>query len=536
MLGERTLFVNPPLVGGLAFTRQGRCQEREEVLGTTKPPYSLALGAALLRDRGCQVRIADLTATNQTIADLVARLDAEQFHPTLIIFPSTVPTIEADAAAMAALKARYGAPMFSFGPQASCAPEEAMRRAPAVDGMFVGEPEDGLVALAALDSVASLDAIPSLTFRRGPAVVPHRAHGTFVGSLEAPYPAWDLVDVSAYRLPLVNQSYVIVETSRGCPYTCDFCVAPIHQGHKFRERSAKTLVDEIERGYREFGLTFFYLWGDTVTLNVKSFSAFCEELIARQLPIQWFGNARADNLTDPAFVKRLRQAGCWMLALGIETESEDTRKDMLKKLDGEKIRAALINMRTAGIRSFGFFILGYPGDDAASLERTIDYAIDLDPDFANFYPAVPYPGTELYAKAKRDGLLVSDDWTRMEYSYYLLSGNGLDESTVMSAINRAKRRFYLRPSYLGRHAGDIVRLATSKWSVLWHVASRMLFGAPVTDAASPRSRHDANQRPNSPSPARHGDSTCAPSSSSSVRCSRSCRPPRKPGAWRSIVS
>ena len=168
-----------------------------------------------------------------------------------------------------------------------------------------------------------------------------------------------------------------------------------------------------------------------------------------------------------------------MLALGIETESEETRKDMMKRLEGEKIRAALTNMRAAGIRSFGFFILGYPGDTPASLERTIDYAIDLDPDFANFYPAVPYPGTELYAKAKRDGLLASEDWTRMEYSYYLLRGNGLDEPIVMDAINRAKRRFYLRPGYLARHAGDVCRLASTKWSVAWHVASRVIFGAPV---------------------------------------------------------
>lgn len=486
MLGKKTLFVNPPLVGGVAFTRQGRCQEREEVLGTTKPPYSLALGAALLRDRGCDVRVVDLTATGKSVADLMARLDAEQFHPTLIVFPSTTPTLEADVESMAELKARYGAPLVCFGPHASTSPVESMARAHGVDGMLVGEPEDGVLAIAALESTDGFDQVPSLTFRRGTDVVPHRARGSFAGFFEAPYPAWDLLDLSVYKLPLVNQSYVLVETSRGCPYTCDFCVAPIHQTNKFRERSAKSLVDEIERGYREFGLTFFYLWGDTVTLNVKSFSAFCEELIARNLPIQWFGNARADNLTDPAFVKRLRQAGCWMLALGIETESEETRKDMLKRLDGQKIRTALVNMRTAGIRSFGFFILGYPGDDAASLERTIDYAIDLNPDFANFYPAVPYPGTELHAKAKRDGLLVSEDWTRMEYSYYLLSGNGLDETTVMAAINRAKRRFYLRPAYIARHTGDIVRLAASKWGVLWHVASRVVFGTKVTDAVDTR--------------------------------------------------
>jgi radical SAM superfamily enzyme YgiQ (UPF0313 family) len=491
MLGATTLLVNPPLVGGLAFTRQGRCQEREEVLGTTKPPYSLALAAALLRERGCDVRLVDLTATRRSIDDLIAGLDREGFRPTLIVFPSTTPTLDADARAMMRVKERYGAPLVCFGPHASTAAAESMARAASIDAMLVGEPEDGLVAIAALESPAQFDQVPTLTFRRGDgSVAPHRAHGSFAGFLNAPYPAWDLLDLSVYRLPVVNQRYVIVETSRGCPYSCDFCVAPLHQGHKFREKSAKALVDEIERGYRELGLTFFYLWGDTVTLNVKSFSAFCEELIARQLPIQWFGNARADNLTDPAFVKRLRQAGCWMLALGIETESEETRKDMMKRLEGEKIRLALANMRTAGIRSFAFFIMGYPGDTPASLDRTVEYAIGLDPDFANFYPAVPYPGTELYNKAKRDGLLVSDDWSRMEYSYYLLSGNGLDEPIVMAAINRARRRFYLRPTYLARHAGDVVRLALTKWDLVRHVASRVIFRTPVATPRFARSTAD----------------------------------------------
>ena len=481
MLGAKTLLVNPPLVGGIAFTRQGRCQEREEVLGTTKPPYTLALVAALLRDRGYAVHLADLTATARSVDDLIGQLEADGFRPTLIIFPSTTPTLEADVRAMARLKAHYGAPLVCFGPHASCMPQASMERAPAVDAMCVGEPEDALLAVAALDTRDRLAEIPSLTVRQPGRLVPPRAHGTFAGFLQAPYPAWDLLERARYRVPLVDRPYVIVETSRGCPYACDFCVAPIHQGHKFREKSATALVDEIERGYRTFGLQFFYLWGDTVTLNVKTFRAFCEELIARQLPIQWFGNARADNLVDPAFVARLKASGCWMLALGIETASDATRQDMLKRLEGHKIRAALTHLRAAGIKSFGFFIFGYPGETVADLERTTAYAIALDPDFANFYPAVPYPGTELYAKAQRDGLLASDDWARMEYSYYLLRGNGLDEPTVMAAINRAKRRFFLRPRYLVRHAGDVLRLATSKWPVLWHVASRALLGTRVTD-------------------------------------------------------
>jgi len=485
MLGRHTLLVNPPLINGVAFTRQGRCQEREEVLGTTKPPYSLALMAALLRDAGCEVRLVDMTAERLTVPQLIARLERDHFEPTLMLFPSTTPTLDADAAAMAGLKARFGAPMFCFGPHASTVPQASMLRVPAVDGMFVGEPEDAALQLARLEDATDLSSVPSLIWRRDGSIVSHRAHGSFSGFMQMPYPAWDLVPLRSYALPLVNRPYVIVETSRGCPYSCDFCVAPIHQGHKFRERSAKALVDEIERSYRELGIDFFYLWGDTVTLNVKSFSAFCEELIARNLPIQWFGNARADNLTDPVFVNRLKRSGCWMLALGIESESEDIRKDMVKRLERQKIQTAFRNMREAGIRSFAFFIFGYPGETIETIGHTIDYAIELDPDFANFYPAVPYPGTALYDKAVRDGLLVEEDWSRMEYSYYLLRGNGLDERVVMHAINRAKRRFFMRPGYVARKLGDVLKLAATKPAIVGHILGRAVFGARVVSTRQP---------------------------------------------------
>lgn len=488
MLGRKTLLINPPLINGVAFTRQGRCQEREEVLGTTKPPYTLALAASLLREAGCDVRLIDTTAERIEIDDVIARLDREGFAPTLILFPTTTPTIDADVAAIARLKRRYHAPMFCFGPHASTVPAESMERAPEVDGMFVGEPEDAIVQLAQLPSGAQVGDVPSITWRNDAGtLLPHRAHGSFARFASMPYPAWDLLALDRYALPLVNKRYVIVETSRGCPYTCDFCVAPIHQGHKFRERGAKALVDEIERTHREHGIDFFYLWGDTVTLNVKTFSAFCEELIARNLPVQWFGNARADNLTDPAFVHRLKRSGCWMLALGIESESDDVRKDMVKRLERQKIQAAFRNMRDARIRSFAFFIFGYPGETRASMDLTIDYAIELDPDFANFYPAVPYPGTALYEKCVRESLLPPDlgnDWAKMEYSYYLLRGNGLDEQIVMDTINRAKRRFFLRPGYMARHVGDVARIAFSKQNLVWQVLSRTLFGARVVDTSA----------------------------------------------------
>src|SRR5688572_23802309 len=142
LLGRKTLLINPPLINGVAFTRQGRCQEREEVLGTTKPPYTLALIATLLQRAGCDVRLLDATAERLSIDDVIDRLEADQFAPTLILFPSTTPTLDADVVQMARLKARYGVPIISFGPHASTTPSESMARATHVDGMLVGEPED----------------------------------------------------------------------------------------------------------------------------------------------------------------------------------------------------------------------------------------------------------------------------------------------------------------------------------------------------------------------------------------------------------
>ena len=188
-----------------------------------------------------------------------------------------------------------------FGPHASCTPQASMERAPEVDAMLVGEPEDGLMALATLDSTA-LAAIANLTFRRDGAIVPHRAQGSFTGFLDAPYPAWDLLDVRRYRVPLADEPYVIVETRAAARTPATSASRPSIRATSSARRAPRRLWTRSSAGTDTFGLKYFYLWGDTVTLNVKTFGAFCEELIARQLPIHWFGNARADNLTDAAFV------------------------------------------------------------------------------------------------------------------------------------------------------------------------------------------------------------------------------------------
>jgi anaerobic magnesium-protoporphyrin IX monomethyl ester cyclase len=92
---------------------------------------------------------------------------------------------------------------------------------------------------------------------------------------------------------------------------------------------------------------------------------------------------------------------------------------------------------------------------------------------------VPYPGTELFEKARREGLLATDDWTKMEYAYYVLEGNGLNEQVVMAALSRARRRFFLRPRYIARHLGDIGRMVLTSQSLVWKIVTGVLIGERV---------------------------------------------------------
>ena len=176
------------------------------------------------------------------------------------------------------------------------------------------------------------------------------------------------------------------------------------------------------------------------------------------------------------------KSGCWMLALGIESESEEIRKDMIKRLERQKIQAAFDNMRDAGIRSFAFFIFGYPGETLETMSRTIDYAIELDPDFANFYPAVPYPGTDLFDKVDtRRPARRAKTGRGWSIGTICCEGNGLDERVVMDAINRAKRRFFMRPAYIARRLGDVMKLAVTKPAIVRQILGRAVFGARVVN-------------------------------------------------------
>lgn len=446
---RKVLLLNPPSVNGVRYTREGRCQERESVLGTVKPPLTLALLAALLRNRGIEFHLIDATIESLTTRNIIDRLRGNGFTPEVVVFATSTPTVYSDMAVARTLKDTFKSLLVAFGPHTSGIPKETLAEFPWLDVAIVGEPENPVLSLCEAERLTDVEATPGICLRSNHCYKPP-APARVTDLAQLPYPAWDLLPRGAYRLPLVDEPYLLVETSRGCPPACDFCVVTLTHGRNFRERNAIQVVDEIQEGIVRFGVRCFYLWADTVTLGRKFLVEFCAEIQRRNLSIRWLGNTRIDTLTNKDMVRNMKQSGCWMLSVGIETADDEIRSSMSKRFSRERVREVQRWLREEGIVSVGFFILGYLGDSLQTMRATIDFATEVDPDFAAFYPAVPYPGTPFFEECERRGWIVSRDWTRYDYSDYVISNHVLTRENVLKLQKDAYRRFYLQPRVVVR--------------------------------------------------------------------------------------
>ena len=205
---------------------------------------------------------------------------------------------------------------------------------------------------------------------------------------------------------------------------------------------------------KTYDVSFFYFWGDTAVLRRQSMEEICDRIIAEPLNISWISNARPECVADLDFAKKLRRAGCLMLSMGAESGAA-VRDTMHKKLNDENLHRAIRLLKQADIRTFVFFIFGYPGETRETMEATLRLALALDPDYANFYPAVPYPGTPLWRACKEQNLLPPHDWRQVDFTHYILRLPDLPPEAVMDFVRRARRAFYLRPRYMMKTLRDV---------------------------------------------------------------------------------
>ncbi len=246
---------------------------------------------------------------------------------------------------------------------------------------------------------------------------------------EMPEIAWDLLPMDKYRAhnwhcfgDLKRQPYAALYTTLGCPYHCTFCCihAPFKNGEKaigykesvnsYRFWSPQSVIAQIDKLVKNYGVHNIKIADELFVLNERHVLGICDLIIERGYDLNIWAYARVDSIKE-GMLEKLKRAGVNWLALGIEAGSERVRDDAKKDFDQEYLYKIIEKVRATGIYVIGNYIFGLPEDDLQTMQQTLEMAIDLNCEFANFYSAMSYPGSHLYEVAAKEGWPLPETWS-----------------------------------------------------------------------------------------------------------------------------
>ena len=447
----KVVFVNPPAADVDWFGDKANFES----------PLGLAMLAAYIRQRGHEPMIIDAAAERLSAADVVARV--ADLAPAVVGITANTVMMPPASQIGALLQERVPEVLVVLGGKhASAIPDDVHGRSrPCFDVSVIGEGEATLLELMQtleragskadlLADAAALDGIRGLAFTRDGRLrqTPPRP---FIRDLDAlPFPARDLLPLDRYR-PVGNRyqrlpAFAMVAI-RGCPYPCTFCS---EARTTVRFSSPARVVAEIEHLVERYGAREITFWDDTMTLNKRWMHELCERLIATRLDVVWSCFAAINTIT-PELLATMKAAGCWNIFYGIETPDEHLKKHIRIQKFGslDHVRRIVRQTQEAGIEVRAAFMVGLPGETAASAMKTLDMAMELEPDYAQWNYTVPYPGTELWTEMAAHGRLLARNWGEFSNwypSYLPFDYRSADE--LIRLRQRILRRFYLRPRYV----------------------------------------------------------------------------------------
>jgi radical SAM superfamily enzyme YgiQ (UPF0313 family) len=285
-------------------------------------------------------------------------------------------------------------------------------------------------------------------FRHGEEVVetPTRP---FIQDLDAlPWPAYKFVPIEKYWVH--GQKLLSVITSRGCPYKCPFCVATEMFGQRFRARSAKNVLDELQWLKEEYGAEGVAFQDDTLTFDKKRAMDICDGMIERKLNLRWGCGTRADVVTKE-LLDKMAKANCDEVMFGIESGCERMRAELKRGVTNQHIENAIRWAKEAGMFVTVSVILGYPGETKESLQETLDFVRKIAPDDAWLCHATPFPGTHLREIVEQNGWKMADDWK----TYNTMNAIFEDPNLPAKDIALMRKQFYDKfytPGYILRQA------------------------------------------------------------------------------------
>ncbi|MHB8910677.1 MAG: B12-binding domain-containing radical SAM protein [Syntrophales bacterium] len=437
--------------------------------GNTESSYALVCLAAVAEREGVDVRIIDAAAENFSIEQTVAEI--REYKPHIVGISSTTAGIVASGNVAACIKKLdKGIITVIGGCHVTALPEETLAEFQSLDIAVIGEGE--LTFTDILRAVDEMGAIPINL----PGTA-HRFDGHFslnirrplINDLDTlPLPAWRLLrgfpdsflpsPARINRLPCAS-----IVLTRGCPNQCRFCDRSVF-GNKVRSYSPTYAISILKDLADNFGVREILIEDDTFIISHHWVREFCERLIAEKIDITWSCLGRADRVTAD-ILKLMRKAGCWHISYGIESGDQRILDAMQKGEDLSRVGEAVRWSREAGLKTKGFFMVGFPEETAESLRRTKELALKLPLDDISVMQVTPFPGTALYRSAAEYGVF-EKDWRKMNTLSTVFIPHGFTKEDMDKARSAMLGAFYFRPSVLIRKCIEVIAKPHLFWSML----------------------------------------------------------------------
>lgn len=453
----KVALVNPPMDFDVSL---GRAKGIAKY--TAMAPLGLAYIAAVLRTNGIDVSIIDAYAKGLNIFQIVDEIIERKADIVGIncVTPAAPIVYRIADKIKSVDKEKF---IVVGGPHVSVLPEEALNKA-SIDVVIRGEGETTVLELVqCLDGSRDLSTVLGISFRKGNKVV-HNWNRDFIGNLDSiPRPAYDLLPLHLYKAPphwAIDEPVFGIFATRGCPFHCSFCAAEVI-GKKRRLRGIDNVLDEIEYLSSEYKAKQIMFQDTCFPFERRHALELINGIIDRGFHkrIVWTTSSRVD-LVDKELLDNMYQSGCRIINFGIESGVQSVLDNVHKGFTLEKVRKGVELTRKAGIKIFATFILGLPGDSHETCRKTIEFAKDLDVDFAQFFTAVPYPGTDLWREYLEDRNSTFD-WieflqlTAPVETMPVYIPKGMTAQELKELQRAAYKEFYLRPSRVWRYLSDI---------------------------------------------------------------------------------
>lgn len=397
---EKILLVNPVTKTKERVLRVERCQQKVLAPVGIWPPVVLLEIATYLQYNGFKnIEIVDGEIEGLSFGSLVSEIAKKL--PRMLVIQSTTPTIDDDILFSSMIKEKSKNTIIVFiGLHPTIFPEELLKNK-SIDYVICGEPEETVSNLANLFFNKQGDArgIRSLGYRSNDDIFVNKKSWQRDSYDYPVMPDRSLLKNQKYIMPLTGKPFAVIKVSRGCDFTCPFCTSKAYYGRGFRSRSPENIIEEIKDVKGKLGINTFLFLSDTFNCRKDFVDRLSSLIIENNLKIRWVSNSRVDLVCDDT-VKLMKEAGCMLVSLGIESYEENILKENKKYLHKENIDAGIEIFKKYGIITYGYFIFGLEKENKKSMLKTMLRASGSNLDFAHFYSLTPFPGTEYFNRYK----------------------------------------------------------------------------------------------------------------------------------------